>query len=98
MVKGQSPECRARSERLTEQARREKAALAELDRAAARLAGAERRRSDLVAQADTLVATAIEAHQQALGHFVRHAGAERAAFLLGLDVRDLRRIAKVTTT
>lgn len=98
MVNGQSPECKARSERLAEQARREKAALVELDRAAARLAAAERRRSEVVAQADTLIAAAIEAHQQALGHFVRHAGAGRAAFLLGLDARDLRRIGKATTT
>jgi hypothetical protein len=96
MARGQTPESEARSERLAEQARREKTALLELDRAAARLAAAEHRRAELVAEADVVVAAAVEAHQRALVHFVRNAGAERAAYLLGLDVRDLRRTTKAT--
>ncbi len=96
MAKGHTPEREARSERMAEQARREKSALLDLDRAAARLASAEHRRAEVVAQADTVVAAATEAHQQALAHFARHAGAERAGFLLGLDAQELRRIAKAT--
>ena len=79
MARGHAAEREARSERLAEQARREKAALVDLDRAAARLAAAEHRRAEVVAQADAVVAAAAEAHQQALAHFARHAGAERAA-------------------
>jgi hypothetical protein len=96
MRRGQAPERDARSERLAEQARREKAALVDLDRAATRLAAAERRRAELVADADAIVAEASRAHQQAVAYFARHADAERAAYLLGLDARELRRIAKAT--
>jgi hypothetical protein len=88
------PERHARSERLAEQARRERAALIDLDRATARLAAAQHRHAEAVADADAVVAAAIEAHQQALAHFARHAGAERAAYLLGLDARELARISK----
>jgi hypothetical protein len=96
MTKGQALEREARSSRLAEQARREKAALIELDRAAARLTTAEQRRAEMVSQADAVLAAAIEAHQQALVHFARHAGTERAAYLLGLDARELRRVGKAT--
>lgn len=95
MTKGPAPDREARSQRLAEQTRREKAALLDLDRAAARLAAAQHRRAEVVAEADHLVAAAIEAHEQALAHFAQHAGAERAAYLLGLEARELRRIARV---
>ena len=96
MTTGHAPEREARSERLAEQARRERAALVDLDRASARLAAAEHRRAEMIAQADAVVAAAAEAHQHALAHFAEHAGAERAAYLLGQDARELRRIVKVT--
>jgi hypothetical protein len=96
MSKGRTPEREARSERLAEQARREKSALLDLDRAAARLAAAEQRRTEAVAEADAMVATAVDAHQRALAHFARHAGSERAAYLLGLNARELGRIVKAT--
>jgi hypothetical protein len=50
----------------------------------------------MIAQADAVVAAAAEAYQHALAHFAQHAGAERAAYLLGQDARQLRRIVKVT--
>jgi hypothetical protein len=50
----------------------------------------------MIAQADAVVAAAAEAHRHALANFAQHAGAERAAYLLGQDVRELRRIVKVT--
>jgi hypothetical protein len=95
MTTGDALEREARCERLAEQARRERAALVDLDRATARLAAAEHRRTEMIAQADTVVAAAAEAHQHALAYFAQHAGAERAAYLLGQDARELRRIVKV---
>lgn len=96
MRRGHTPEIEARSERLAEQARLERSALLDLDRATARLAAAEQRRAETITQADALVAEAVETHKKALAHFTRHAGPERAAYLLGLDARELRRIAKAT--
>jgi hypothetical protein len=96
MTTADAPEREARSERLAEQARRERAALVDLDRASARLAAAEQRRAEMIAQADAVVAAAAEAQQHALAQFAQHAGAERAAYLLGQDARELRRIVKVT--
>jgi hypothetical protein len=94
MSRVNAPEKEARSQRLAEQVRREKTALLALDRAAAHLASAEQRRAEVVAEADIVLAAAVEVHQQALAHFARHAGIERAAYLLGLDPRELRRLAK----
>ncbi|HZT66201.1 MAG TPA: hypothetical protein VFA11_10475 [Acidimicrobiales bacterium] len=78
-----SAEAEARAARIAEQARRERAALAELDRAAARLASAEQ-----------VLAEAQEAHRRALATYARDTGAERAARVLGLRVHELRRLVK----
>lgn len=94
MPKQLSAELAARNERLAALAREEKAALAALDRATARLAGARTRRDSVVAQADEAVASAEAARDAALGAYARTAGAERAALTLGDDVRELRRLAR----
>jgi hypothetical protein len=90
------PKREARKKRIAEQAQLEKAALTELDRAARRLAAAEARRDETVAEAEVAVAAARDEHDRALAVFARHAGPERASRLLGLYERDLRRLAKET--
>ena len=94
MPKQLSAEIAARNERLATLARQEKAALAALDRAKARLGEARARRESVVAQADEAVATAEAARDAALGAYALAAGAERAALTLGEDVRELRRLAR----
>lgn len=98
MPKQLSAELAARNERLAALAREEKAALAALDRATARLAGARTRRDFVVARADEAVAGAEAARDAALGAYARAAGAERAALTLGDDVRELRRLARESAT
>jgi hypothetical protein len=84
----------ARSDRIAEQVRREKDALSALDRAAGRLAAAETRRDEIVAQAESTVAEARDAYSRALAGYARQAGADRAAFMLDLDERELRRLIR----
>jgi hypothetical protein len=79
---------------MAEQARLEKVALAELDRAATRLENATEHRRNVVTQAEAAVADAQRAHEQALAVYARCAGVERAARLLGVEERELRRLAK----
>ena len=86
----------ARKARVADLARREKAALAALDRAGVRLAGARARRDAVVARAAEAVAGAEADRDAALGAYARLAGAERAAVTLGEDVRELRRLARET--
>lgn len=83
-----------RRDRLVEQARIEKAALVELDRAATRLETATEHHSNVVAQAAAAVTEAQKAHEHALASYARCAGIERAARFLGLDERELRRLVK----
>ena len=83
MPASRSAEAEARAGRIAEQARRERAALSELDRAAARLGAAEE-----------LLAEAAETHRRALATYAKDAGAERAAQVLGRDARELRRLVK----
>ena len=83
-----------RRDRLVEQARIEKAALVELDRAATRLQTATEHHSGVVAQAAAAVTGARKAHEHALASYARCAGIERAARFLGLDERELRRLVK----
>lgn len=98
MPKQLSAEIAARNQRLAALAREEKAALAALDRATARLAEARARRQSVVAQADEAVATAEAGRNAALGTYACAAGAERAALTLGEDVRELRRLARESAT
>ena len=86
-----------RRERMAEQARLERSALVELDRAAARLEGAIKHRDRVVAQVEAAVAEARKAHGRALASYARCAGPERAARLLGLEERELRRVAREAT-
>ena len=83
-----------RKERMAEQARQERSALAELDRASTRLEAAITHRDQTVVQAEAAVAGARQAHERALASYVLCAGHERAARLLGLEERELRRLAK----
>jgi hypothetical protein len=83
-----------RRDRLVEQARIEKAALVELDRAATRLETATEHHSNVVAQAAAAVTEAQKAHEHALASYVRCAGIARVARFLGLDERELRRLVK----
>lgn len=87
-------ELEARRQRMAEHARRERAALNAVDRAAARLVDAEGQRSSMLAKAEAVVAEATHAHRQALAAYARFAGPERAAYCLDLDARELRRLAK----
>ena len=79
---------------MAEEARVEKVALLELDRAAAKLEKATAYRQEVVAQAEAAVSDALQAHERALAAYARCAGFERAARLLGMEERDLRRLAK----
>ena len=83
-----------RRDRIVEQARLEKTALVELDRAATRLGTATEHHSNVVAQAAAAVTEARKAHEHALASYARCAGLERAARFLGLDERELRRLVK----
>jgi hypothetical protein len=83
-----------RRDRIEEQARLEKAALVELDRAATRLETATERHSNLVAQAAAAITEARRAHEHALASYARCAGLERAARFLELDERELRRLVR----
>ena len=83
-----------RRKRIVEQARLEKAALADLDRAETRLETATEHYGKAVAQAEAAVTEARRAHEHALALFVRCAGLERAARFLGFDERELRRLVK----
>ncbi len=83
-----------RKERMAEHARQERSALAELDRAATRLEAAIKHRNRTVAEAEEAVVEARQAHERALGSYARCAGHERAARFLGLEERELRRLAK----
>ena len=83
-----------RRDRLVEQARIEKAALVELDRAATRLETATEHHCNVVAQAAAAVTEAQKAHEHALASYVRCAGIARVARFLGLDERELRRLVK----
>ena len=88
---------RGRRERMAEQERKERSALVELDRAAARLDSVIKHRDRAVAQAETALAGARQAHDRALASYARCAGLDRAARLLGLEERELRRLVKEAT-
>jgi hypothetical protein len=83
-----------RRERIAEQVRLERAALAELDRAAARLDAANEERVKLIAQSAAVVADVRSAHDKALMAYTQSAGLERAARLLGHDEGELRRLLR----
>lgn len=84
-----------RIDRIAKQARLEKAALVELDRAATRPQTATEHHGNVVAQAEAAVTEARKGHEHALASYARCAGIERAARFLGIDERELRQLVKV---